>query len=217
MGRAESSGPFADRRQQPGASGQDLEAFQRQGEILADIRLRQGSAGGLGDAGNPPGGSGQPERMAREALAGYAEWMTGDREDTRDRIAAAQRAGTPASGAQRSDEQALPEATDAWHRSGPSFGSLDPREGIRRTRASSPIAAPVDESLAQDRATPPSREMAGASPGGWDTGAQLSGSSTGVIERLLKEQNDLIRQDLRRTASPPIAAPPPMRGGGVRM
>jgi hypothetical protein len=42
--------------------------------------------------------------MAREALAGYAEWMTGDREDTRDRIAAAQRTGTPASGAQRREE-----------------------------------------------------------------------------------------------------------------
>src|SRR6185437_13432240 len=139
-----------------------------------------------------------------------------DREETRDRIAAAQRAGTPASGAQRRDEQAPPEAPDAWHRSGPSFGSLDPREGIRRTRSSSPIAAPVDESLAPARATPPAREMAGASPGGWDAAAQLGGSSTGLIERLLKEQNELIRQDLRQTASPPIAAPPPMRGGGVR-
>jgi hypothetical protein len=217
MGRSESSGPFADRRQQPGASGQDLDAFQRQGEILADIRLRQGFAGGLGDAGARTGGSGQPERMAREALAGYVEWMTGDREVSRDRVAAAQHIGTPEAGAQRRDQEALPEATDARHRSGPRPGSLDPREGIRRTRASSPIAAPVDESIAPDRATPPSREMPGASPGEWDAGARLGSSSTDVIVRLLREQNELIRQDLRRTANPPIAAPPPMRGGGARM
>ena len=43
------------------------------------------------------------------------------------------------------------------------------------------------------------------------------GASNGTIERLLREQNDLIRQDLQRDASRPIAAPPPLRNSGIRM
>ena len=45
----------------------------------------------------------------------------------------------------------------------------------------------------------------------------LGASSNGAIERLLREQNDLIRHELQRDASRPIAAPPPLRGGGLRM
>lgn len=43
------------------------------------------------------------------------------------------------------------------------------------------------------------------------------GASNGAIERLLREQNDLIRQELQRDTSRPIAAPPPLRGAGIRM
>jgi hypothetical protein len=216
-GRSESAGPFSDRLQRPGAPGQDLGAFQRNGGILANIRPRQGLAGGLGDAGTQTGGSGQPDRLAQEAIASYVEWMTGDREDSPDRVAAAQRVSTAEADAQQRDRQALREATEDWQRSGGPAGSLDPREGIRRTRTSSPIVAAVDELLPQDRTIQPSREMAGGSPGGWDPVARLGGFSTGVIERLLREQNELIRQDIQRNSHPPIAAPPPMRGGGVRM
>jgi hypothetical protein len=216
-GRSGSAGPFADRLKRPGAPGQDLEAFQRKGEILADIRLRQGLAGGVGDPGTRPGQSGQPDRVPQGAIAGYVEWRTGDREDSRDRVAAAQRAGTVTAVAHQRDRQALRGETEAWNRSGGPSGSPDPREGIRRTRASSPFAAPVDESLPHDRTMQPSREMGGVSPRGLEPGARLGGLSTGVIERLLREQNELIRQDLQRNSHPPIAAPPPMRGGGVRM
>lgn len=216
-GRSESVGPFVKGLQRPGAPGQELEAFRQKGRILEDIRLRQGVAGGQGDAGSQGSGSGQPDRVAKEAIPGYTEWMTGDREDSPDRVAAAQRVGTAAAEAQGRDRQALREATEAWHRSGGPAGSLDPREEIRRTRASSPIAAHVDEALPQGRTIQPSPEMGGGSTGGWDPGARLGGSSTGVIERLLREQNELIRQDIQRNSHPPIAAPPPMRGGGVRM
>jgi hypothetical protein len=58
---------------------------------------------------------------------------------------------------------------------------------------------------------------AGISMGERDPLGGLGAASTATIERLLREQNELIKQDLQRNAHPPIAAPPPMRGGGIRM
>ncbi len=43
------------------------------------------------------------------------------------------------------------------------------------------------------------------------------GAANGTIEHLLREQNELIRQDLQRNSSRPIAAPPPFRNSGIRM
>jgi hypothetical protein len=153
--------------------------------------------------------------MARGAGAGYAEWLTGDREDGRDGLAAARNGD--AAGAPLRDRQALRDATEDWGRSGGPSGSLDPREAIRRARASSPIAAHAEESPLQDRMVQPPQARAGLSSGGLEGGAGLDGMSTGVIERLLREQNELIKQDLQSNAYPPIAAPPPLRGGGIRM
>ena len=93
----------------------------------------------------------------------------------------------------------------------------DPREGIRRARASSPVAAPADVSIADGRTTRPGRGTAGFSAGQTDPESRSGVMSNGTIERLLREQNELIRQDLQRNANPSIAAPPPMRGGGIRM
>ena len=120
-------------------------------------------------------------------------------------------------GVQRCDTPAIPEGAEAWPNSERPSEGFDPREGTRRVRVASPFAVPVDDSFAAGRAMPPVRERAGNSPGERDPEARFGGASTGVIERLLREQNELIRQDLQRNANRPIAAPPPLRGGGMRM
>jgi hypothetical protein len=112
---------------------------------------------------------------------------------------------------------ALRGGAEARHNGARSPEGFDPLEGYWRIRASSPVAAAADESLADGRAMWPVRRGAGTLYGERGPESRFGGASTGAIERLLREQNELIRQDLQRKASPPIAAPPPMRGGGIRM
>jgi hypothetical protein len=109
------------------------------------------------------------------------------------------------------------EQTESRHEIGGFPDGFDPREGIRRINASFPIPASAIEWMTREQPMQPSWTGAGISPGSRDTEARIGGGSIGVIERLLREQNDLIRQDTQRNMSPPIAAPPPMRGGGIRM
>ncbi len=171
--------------------------------------------------GVDPGGSARSERITPDALADYGQWRTADRDGGRGGIAATRRtspvAADGANGERRRHRQDPRDEIEAWHASGEVAEGFDPREGIRRTRVSFPISAPSGESLAQERPMQSTWGGAGISPGGRDTEARIGGGATGVIERLLREQNDLIRQDIQRNASPPITAPPPMRGGGIRM
>jgi hypothetical protein len=190
--------------------------------ILADVWRRQVSVQGSADPGGGDlGGFGRPERMAREAVADYVGWMTGDGDGGRNRVAATRRdgAGTAdgAAGAQQRDPQALQGAAGAWNNVGGLAEGLDPREAIWRARASAPGAARVDDAAIEGQTMQPGRRRAGSSPGEWDSEARSGVASTGAIERLLREQNELMRQDLHQNANSPLAAPPPLRGGGIRM
>jgi hypothetical protein len=159
--------------------------------------------------------------MAPEALADYGEWRNADREGDRDGVGATRRtctvAADGAAGERRRDMRDVREETEARDGSGWVPDGFDPHEGIRRIHASFPSSASVVESVTREQSMQPIWTGAGISPGGRDTEVRIGGVSTGVIERLLREQNDLIRQDIQRNASPPIAAPPPMCGGGIRM
>jgi hypothetical protein len=188
---------------------------------LAAVRSLPGSGRQGGAAAAEPGEFGRSQRMAPGALADYGEWRTADRAAGPDGIAAARRAGPAAAdraaGEPRRDIRDPRDEIEAWHGSGEMPDGFDPREGIRRARAPFPIAAPAGESLAQERAMQPMWRGAGIPSGGRDSEARIGGGATDAIERLLREQNDLIKQDIQRNASPPIAAPPPLRGGGIRM
>jgi hypothetical protein len=188
---------------------------------FSDARPMSGSGGRADAGGVEPGGSERSARMAPQALTDYGEWRAADRGVGRDGSAAARRTGAVAAdgspGGRRRDVRDPQDAIEAWHGSEEVPEGFDPREGIRRVRASFPTAAPAGESLARERPMPPGWGGAGTSPGGRDAEARIGGGATDAIERLLREQNELIRQDIQRNASPPIAAPPPMRGGGIRM
>jgi hypothetical protein len=215
--------PGLSRRDSPaGGSGTgDLEAFLESNETRAEVRRRQDLAKGTDNPDEEPGGLGRTGRMAREAVADYEDWLTGGRDVSRDGWAAIRTGGPTAAagaaGAQRGDMPASRGGAETWHNGERSPEGFDPREGIRRVRAASPLAAPADDSFAEGWATRPVRERAGIPPGERGPEARFGGASTGVIERLLREQNELIRQDLQRNANRPIAAPPPLRGGGMRM
>ena len=139
-------------------------------------------------------------------------------------LAATARAATRIVGASAADGEAgvqhrgLQQEAEARLANGGNAEGFDPREGLRRIRTTFPMAVPADEPLAEGPAARSMRGGPGASPGAWEPGAGLGGAAIGgTIERLLREQNELIKQDIQRNANPPIAAPPPMRGGGLRM
>lgn len=94
---------------------------------------------------------------------------------------------------------------------------FDPRGSARRMRAPFPVGPQADGSLA-DGLPAWQRAETGPADRQRTAGSQQGGLVQGsVIERLLREQNELIRQDMHRNTSPPLAAPPPLRGGGIRM
>jgi hypothetical protein len=192
----------------------------QEGESLANLRIRQGFAKGPNDSGMEPVGSGGAGRMGQEAIADYAEWVAGGGGGG-DRVASARGAVAAAvdgsAGARQREKPVARDEADAWQSSGLIAEGSDPRERIWKARASSPVVAPADVSIADGRTTWPARGTAGFSPSQTDPESRSGVASTGAIERLLREQNELIRQDLQRNANPPIAAPPPMRGGGIRM
>ena len=169
---------------------------------------------GTGEAGRRRGVEpGESGRIATEALGDYEGWRNADRGAVATRSRTARRIGTDWRIGETSARGPKPGAEPRRIPEG-----FDPREGIRPLQAAFPVPGPAVESLAEERATPVlARVEAGASPGGRDADARIGGGSTGVIERLLREQNELIKQDVQRNANPPIAAPPPMRGGGIRM
>ena len=188
---------------------------------VPDVRRTPGSATRAGTAADEPAGSARFERMAPEALVDYDEWRGADRDIDQDGIAPARRAGPVAAqgaaGERGRDVRGPQDEIEAWHASGGVPEGFDPREGLRRIRAPFPLAAAAGESIVEGRTMPPTGEASGISPGGRDRDAGIGGGATGAIERLLREQNEMIRQDAQRSASPPIAAPPPLRGGGMRM
>ncbi len=93
---------------------------------------------------------------------------------------------------------------------------LDAWEAIRRMRTAAPSWEPIARRSFEESAALP--RSSASSQGGPEASFQSGGVTSGsVIERLLREQNDLIRQDAQRAASPPISAPPPLRHGGLRM
>jgi hypothetical protein len=194
-----------------------LEALLRESEILTDVRRGQRFVGGQGDTGKEPARAG---RVSPEAIAGYLEWMNGGLDGGRDRVAAARRDTMAAAvgevGERRPDRLAIPDESEASRDGGRPSEGPDPREGIWRVRASSPAAAPSDDLLVEGRAMQAAGGT-GISTGERDPLGRFGAGSTAAIERLLREQNELIKQDLQRNAHPPIAAPPPMRSGGIRM
>ena len=219
ISRSEQARTFADSLQQREARGEDIEAFLEKNEILGDVRQRRELAQGLGYPAVEPSGVGRLERMPGKAVADYVKWATGDREGSRDGQAATRLVGAAvADGKSGAQHRGLQQEAVARHESGGATEGFDPQEGIRRIRTASPIAVPADDPLAEEPTIRPMRGRIGFSPAEWEPGAQLRGAATGnAIERLLREQNELIRQDIQRNANPPIAAPPPMRGGGIRM
>ena len=189
-------------------------------ESLAKVHPRLGFPKGTEDPAGELGGRIRAGQMAREVGAEYVDWKTGRHDGGRDGLAVI-RPGGPAvavgeAGARSRDVPTREAGVEVWHDGGWSNG-IDPREAMWRMRATSPGAAPIDDSIAEGRGMRSVRERVGNPPSARDPVVGFGGASTGAIERLLKEQNELIRQDLQRNANHPIAAPPPLRGGGMRM
>jgi hypothetical protein len=206
---------FAEGLQRRRARGEDLEASPGKNEILGNGGERLGAAQRPAYPGVEPGESGRFGRLAREASADFAGLTTEAREGSRDGLKATRRDGNPSViGSLQRDSMAIREGAEARLNNEKAPEGLDPREGIRRTRSSSA----VDEQPADEMSIRLARGRSGYVPGESDRNTHFGGAATsGVIERLLREQNELIRQDIQRNTNPPIAAPPPMRGGGIRM
>jgi hypothetical protein len=217
MGRFEQARSLAEGPQQRGARSEGPGAFLEKNVILGDGG-RRSALQGPAHPGAEQRESGWLGSSTREASADFVGWANSDREGSRTGLTAPWRAGnTIADGSRHRDLQAGRDEAEARLKNEGASEGIEAREGIRRMRTSFPAAAPADGQHAEERTTG-SRAGAGISPGGRDPNVQLGGAAAvGVIERLLREQNELIRQDLRRNVSPPIAAPPPMRGGGIRM
>ncbi len=126
-------------------------------------------------------------------------------------------AGTPVAGVPGRGSRALGLEDDSLAGPGAPGADFDAGEAIRKMRSASPASASLASRPAEASASWGQAASAGPS-GGRDTMFPSGGPSSGtVIERLLREQNEMIRQDAQRSASPPISAPPPLRGGGLRM
>jgi hypothetical protein len=218
MSRFEQARTLAEGLQQRGTRSESVGAFPEENEILGDGGQRRGAVQGRTYPGVEPRESGWPGSSTRGASADFVGWANSNREGSRTGLMAHRLAGnTTADGMRDRDSQAIGHEAEARLKNESASEGLDAREGIRRMRTSFPAAAPADGHLAEERTTG-SRAGVGLSPGERDTNLQLGGAATGgVIERLLREQNELIKQDLQRNVSPPIAAPPPIRGGGIRM
>jgi hypothetical protein len=214
LGRAEQARIMAEGLQQREALGASFE----KSEILGDGGGRRGIVQGSAHAGAEPRESGWPGSSTREASVDLAGRADSGSEGPRTWLTTPWRAGDViADGARQHDLQADRDEAEARLKNEGASEGIEAREGIRRMRTSFSAAAPADGQLAKER-TAGSRAGAGNSPGGRDPNVQLGGAAAvGVIERLLREQNELIRQDLQQNVRPPIAAPPPMRGGGIRM
>jgi hypothetical protein len=212
-GRAEQARILAEGLQQREALGASFE----KSEILGDGGGRRGTVQGSAHAGAEPRESAWPGSSTREASVDFAGRANSGSEGPRTWLTTPWRSGnTTADGTREHDLQAVRDEAEARLKNEGASEGIEAREGIRRMRTSFPAAAPADGQHAEERTTG-SRAGAGISPGGQDPNVQLGGAAVGVIERLLREQNELIRQDLHRNVRPPIAAPPPMRGGGIRM
>lgn len=211
--RSEAFGNSADRVRR-GASAEDHGASLEGREVLAQVRRRQGSGEGAVDPDEEPVWSDTAGRMARQAAADYVGWSAGGH----DGVAANPTGGRAAGDGPRPHQMpALQGGAEPRRNGAIAPEGFDLLEGIRRARASSMAAAAGDESLAAGSMMRPLGGRDVTSCGEHGPGSRFGGASTDVIERLLREQNELIRQDLRRDAHPAIAAPPPMRGGGIRM
>lgn len=186
--------------------------------ILARIRGRQGS---VEDVDDPGAGAGRAGRMAREAVSDYREWMTGGRDGSRGGVAIERSVGPiipdGEAGMRSPGMEPIRGGGEARQGVAMSPEGWDLLEGIRRARAASPAAPSLAGSPVVGPAMGHAWDRNETAPGGHGSESRFGGASTDVIERLLREQNDLIRQDLQRNAHPPIAAPPPLRGGGIRM
>jgi hypothetical protein len=203
--------------EEPGAA--DLEASLDRNALLADVRPGPGFVARGGDTVAESNGSGGAGRISPEAITGYLDWMNGGTNGSPGRDAAIRRDGMAAAGESgdlRPAGPAIGDEPDAWRGGARPSERPDPREGIWRVRSAAPAVPQPEDSLAEGRATAAAR-VGGTAPGDWNTPGPLGAGSTAAIERLLREQNELIRQDLQRTANTPIAAPPPLRGGGLRM
>jgi hypothetical protein len=200
------------------ADGQHREALGasfEKGEVLGDGDGRRGAVQGSAHAGAEPRESGWPGSSTRESPADFVGRANSGREGPQSWLTTPWRAGnTTADGTRQYDLQTVRDQAEARLKNEGASEGIEAREGIRRMRTSFPAAAPADGHLAEERTTGP-RAGAGLSPGRRDTNLQLGGGANGgVIERLLREQNELIKQDLQRNVSPPIAAPPRCAEGG---
>ncbi len=213
LGRAEQARIMAEGLQQRDALGASFE----KSEILGDGGGRRGTVQGSAHAGAEPRESAWPGSSTREASVDSAGRANSSSEGPRTWLTTPWRSGnTTVDRTREHDSQAVRDGAEARLKNEAASEGIEAREGIRRLRTSFPAAAPADGQHAEERTTG-SRAGAGISQGGRDPNVQLGGAAVGVIERLLREQNELIRQDLQRNVRPPIAAPPPMRGGGIRM
>lgn len=204
--------------QNPAERGDDTQAFLAGREILSQVR---GSQGSVKDADDPGAGASRGGRIPREAASDYLEWVTGGHDGSRGG-AGINRSVAPTvpdveAGMRSTGIEPMRGEVEARQRVAMSPGGFDLLEGIRRARVAPPPAPAPDGSPADGPAMRRERGWASASSGEQGLGSRFGGASTDAIERLLREQNELIRQDLQRNAHPPIAAPPPMRGGGIRM
>lgn len=205
--RPEADGDGANPLRRAGTQGGDFEAFLDRMGAFAELRQGGNLSGGVGGPVEEPGAS---DRAGRTAQGAAADYLRGMSDGSRDGAWAA-RPGVPGS-----DSSASRGVLDAPQDvGGPAEGS-DPREAIWRTRASSPGLA-ADPSPADEPAMRSARGWSASPSGGHDPESRSGAVSTEAIERLLREQNEMIRQDLQRNVAVPIAAPPPMRGGGLRM
>ncbi|MHB1561850.1 MAG: hypothetical protein ACYC61_30745, partial [Isosphaeraceae bacterium] len=167
-----------------------------------------GLIAGPASAFHEPAGS--PARGLAPDLAG---WKGGSGRSVSTRPASPG-ATNPAAPDRRSPAIALDDEAAAGR--GFSGADIDAWEAIRRMRTAVPLSGPV-AGCSSDGPSGWSRPSS-SSPGGREASFQAGGGASGsVIERLLREQNEMIRQDAQRAASPPISAPPPFRGGGLRM
>ncbi len=216
MSRIDQAGNSSQEPQFREARSGGFGAFPDKNRGLGEDGESRGAVQGPAYQGIEPRESGWRGPLHREASVDLTGWARSDREGGRDGLTSPRRAGDiTENGVLQRDPQAIRHGAEQQlnHEAAPE--GLEAREGIRRMRTS--FSAPAGGQFAEEQATG-SRGSAGISPGGKDPSVQLGGAAAiGVIERLLREQNELIRQDLQRNVSPPIAAPPPMRGGGIRM
>lgn len=204
-----------------GPTGSDLGASLEGGEAFAEILGRPGPASGVDIVGQGPNEAGRGGWMGRGASVDYQAWSTGELDGGRDAATAGQPdrplARVGAEGGWGDGGPTLPDRAEARHDGMILSQHFALRDKTWKNPISSPIASASNDPATDGHSTRPDRGSYSTPSRNWGPEAGFGASATSVIERLLREQNDLIRQDLQRDAGRPIAAPPPMRGGGIRM